>query len=134
MTIPTFVTSASDILGSSDASIVLDRMLNAVGEWQHIVETERSKRAAIEADERKWLAAIEADRQALITYLDRSFDERSENFRQLFNALDRAIATEAGQVADVLGAIATLAMRSPFNDLKDITTVTANLRNDQHEW
>lgn len=134
MTNTTVAASAFEILGSSEASIVLDRVLNALGQWQQIAETERTKRETIAASERKWLAAIEADRQVLLTYLDGSFDERAENFRQLFNALDRAMATDVAQVADLLGAITTLAMKSPFNDLKDITVVTANLRDHDHEW
>lgn len=134
MTTPTLATSARDILGSSEASIVLDRVLSAVSQWQQVIETEQTKRQAIAATERTWLAAIEADRKALLNYLDRSFDERAENFRQLFNSLDRSMATDASQVADILGAITTLAMKSPFNDLKDAATVTANLRDEKHEW
>ena len=123
-----------DMLGNADAQAVLDRLVVAVTQWQQVVETEQTKRRAITADECLWLAAIEADCRILMTYLDRSFDERAANFRELFGKLDRAMAGDGTEVADILGAITTLAMRSPFSDLKDAATVTAKLRDRDTEW
>ena len=121
-------------LNSADAKAVLDQMVAAVQEWQQTVETEQSKRAAITAYDHKWLAAIETDRQVLLAYLDRSFDERANNFRRLFYSLDQAMTTDTSQVGDILGAITTLAMDSPFNELKDVTTVTTNLNDKDFPW
>jgi hypothetical protein len=116
------------------AEQVLQKLMDAVRDWQETVAVEATKQQAIAAEEARWLAAIEADREILLTYLDRSFDERRENFRRLFDELDRAMSGDTAQVADVLGAITTLAMKSPFQDLKDVDTVTANLNDPNYGW
>ena len=57
-----------------------------------------------------------------LTALDKTFDERRENFRRLFDNLDAALISESddagAQVSEILGAIAELAQTSPFKDLK----------------
>lgn len=126
--------AARELLDSADANAVFKHLIEATNQWHTVVESEQTRRTAIAADEHKWLAAIEADRTALLTYLDRSFDERASNFRELFSALDKSLATDPSKVADILGAITTLAMKSPFNDIADTATVTANLRDQGYEW
>jgi hypothetical protein len=116
------------------AEQVLQKIMGAVRDWQETVAVEATKQHAIAAEEARWLAAIEADREILLTYLDRSFDERRENFRRLFEELDRAMSGDTAHVADVLAAITTLAMKSPFQDLKDVDTVTANLSDPNYGW
>jgi hypothetical protein len=44
------------------------------------------------------------------------------------------MSDETAPVADVLGAVTTLAMKSPFQDLKDVNTVTANLNDPNCGW
>ena len=116
------------------AEQVLQKLVDAVRDWQETVAVEATKQQAIAAEEARWLAAIEADREILLTYLDRSFDERRESFRRLFDELDRAMSGDTAHVADVLGAITTLAMKSPFQDLKDVDTVTSNLNDPNYGW
>jgi hypothetical protein len=53
---------------------VLQKLMDAVRDWQETVAVEATKQQAIAAEEARWLAAIEADREILLTYLDRSFD------------------------------------------------------------
>ena len=61
-------------------------------------------------------------RDFLLSALDKTFDERRENFRRLFDNLDTALASgredSVAQVADLLEAITDLAKTSPFKDLK----------------
>jgi len=116
------------------AEQVLTKIMDAVGNWQETVAVEATKQQAIAAEEARWLAAISADRAILLDYLDKSFDERRENFRRLFEELDRAMSGDTAHVADILGAITTLAMKSPFQDLKDVDTVTANLNDPTYGW
>jgi hypothetical protein len=112
------------------ATNVIDR----VGEWVQLVQTETTKRADIAAWEQTTIEDIRAKRDVLITYLDRSFDERAENFRRLFDSLDAAIADRSEKVAEVLGAITALAMKGPFADLKDVDTAVRALKDPDHEW
>lgn len=109
-------------------------MIDRVGEWVQLVQTETTKRANIAAWERTTVEEIRAQREVLITYLNRSFDERAENFRRLFDSLDTAIADRSDKVAEVLGAITALAMKGPFADLKDVGTATRALKDPDHEW
>ena len=126
--------NTTGLSGPVAAEEVFNRVVGAVREWQETVAVEATKQRAIAAEEARWLAAIEADREILLTYLDRSFDERAENFRRLFEELDRAMSGDTTHVADVLGAITALAMKSPFQDLKDVDTVTANLHDPNYGW
>lgn len=91
-------------------------------EWMTVVQQERTKRQEIEAWETTQLEIIHIQRDFLMTALDKTFDERRENFRRLFDALDVALASEgdsgAAQVADLLESITELAKTSPFKDLK----------------
>ena len=117
-----------------DPAATLQMIITSVNEWQKVAASEQTKRSAIAVEERRWLAAIDADRTALLTYLDRTFDERAENFRQLFARLDQALTTDASQVSEILGAITTLAIKNPFTDLNDATTITANLNDPNYPW
>lgn len=97
-------------------------VVTSANEWVAVVAQERSRREDIRAWERIQLDIIRAQRDFLLKALDRSFDERAENFRRLFDALDAAMVSDrdnaAAQAADTLGAITDLARTSPFKDLK----------------
>lgn len=126
--------AAGPLLTGADAVAVIKNVVGAVGEWVQIVEQEKTKRAEIAAKEAATLAAIAADRDVLLTYLDRSFDERRDNFDRLFVALDDAMRHHRSAVADLLGAITTLALKSPFADLADAPSVVARLHDKDTEW
>lgn len=70
---------------------------------------------------------IHVQRDFLLTALDRTFDERRENFRRLFDNLDSALISDredaGAQVSELLTAITELAQTSPFKDLKSPTLV-----------
>lgn len=126
--------AATPLLTGADAVAVITDVIGAVEEWVQIVEQEKTKRADIAAKESATLAAIAADRDILLTYLDRSFDERKDNFDKLFAALDAAMRNDQSVVADLLGAITTLALKSPFADLADGPSVLARLNDKDTEW
>lgn len=117
-----------------NALAALSEIVGAVGEWIEVHEQETTKREAIRARERVLVAEIHAKSQLFLTYLDRSFDERERAFLRLFDALDQAMSSNLADVASILGAITTLAARSPFADLADIDLVRSNLDNPHHEW
>lgn len=114
--------------------VALDQVLNAVGGWVTVSQTEHTKRVAIAGREAVALAEIAAKRDVFLTYLDRSFDERADAFSRLFDALDRELAKGSTDLGPILGAITTLAAKSPFADLHDIELVKASLANPDHEW
>jgi ribonucleotide reductase alpha subunit len=113
----------------------LERIVEACTDYMKVAEEERTKRREIEAWEKTTVTKIKAQRDLLMEFLDRSFDERSENFRQMFDVVDRAIATGNNQqLALTLDAIVLLANSSPFKELASLSAVRAALDDPDHEW
>ena len=102
-------------------------VLASANEWVTVVAQEQTRREELRAWETSQLEIIQVQRDFLLTALDKTFDERRENFRRLFDNLDTALVSNrddsAAQVADLLGAITDLANTSPFKDLKSPTLV-----------
>jgi len=122
-------------VGAWELTTCFDRVASAHTEYVQIAEHERTKRGEIEAWEQTTLAKINAQRDLLIAYLDRSFDERARNFQALFNGVDQAIAAgNHEQLALTLNSIVDLAKSSPFKELADLASVRAKLNDPDHEW
>ncbi|AUB41412.1 hypothetical protein COO91_07460 [Nostoc flagelliforme CCNUN1] len=113
----------------------LQQMVSAYAEYKIIAEQEQTKRREIEAWEKETITKINAQRELLMVYLDRSFDERAENFRALFAVVDNAIASGNNeQLALTLNSITEIAKSSPFKDLANLASVRAALDDRDHEW
>lgn len=101
---------------------VFNLVVESANQWVTVVAQEQTKRQEIATWERTQLEIIAVQREFLLTALDRTFDERKENFRRLFDDLDTALISQAddaaARVADILGTITDLAKTSPFKDLK----------------
>ena len=111
----------------------LQQMVSAYMEYLTIAEQERTKRRDIEAWEKENITRIKAQRDLLITYLERSFDERAENFRNLFSVVDNAlILGDNEQLALALNSITEIAQSSPFKELANLNSVRAALNNPEH--
>ncbi|NLG10097.1 MAG: hypothetical protein GX562_00990 [Coriobacteriaceae bacterium] len=68
-------------------------------------------------------------------YLDKSFDERKENFHALFSVVDDALEkNNMQQLAMSLESIIKLAEASPFKDLETIEATAAALTDPDHKW
>ncbi|MEG4625474.1 hypothetical protein Q5691_14455 [Microcoleus sp. w1-18aA5] len=114
---------------------VLQQVIAHYAEYKQIAEQERTKRREIKSWENESLAKIKAQRDLLMEYLDRSFDERSKNFQQLFDVVDRAIASGNNeQLGLALDSITELAKSSPFKELANLSSVQAALADPNHEW
>lgn len=118
-----------------DPLVPLQQIVSAYTEYKKTAEQEQTKRREIEAWEKETIARINAQRDILVEYLDRSFDERAENFRVLFNVVDRAMATGNNeQLAVALHSITEIAKSSPFKELTNLNSVRAELDEPNHEW
>lgn len=98
--------------------------LREVSRAVQAVARERTRQAEIRAESEAELARIAAQRDIILSYLDRSFDERRTNFDELFRRIDRGI--EEGRlevVAASLDALVKLADSSPFKALGDLSKV-----------
>lgn len=125
-----------EVLGvGGDASQCFHAVVEAYKEYKIVAEQEQTKRRCIEAWEKTTIAQIQAQRDVLIDYLNRSFDERADNFRFLFEKVDQAIADGDNNLLTLsLHSITEIAKSSPFKDLADLTSVRAALNNPDHEW
>lgn len=113
----------------------LQQIVSAYTDYLTIAEQERTKRREIEAREKETIAKINATRNLLMEYLDRSFDERAENFRALFTVVDRAIAADNNeQLTLALHSITEIAKSSPFKELANLASVRKTLDDPNHEW
>ncbi|MEH2120375.1 hypothetical protein [Nostoc sp.] len=112
-----------------------DIVASAYTEYKLIAKQEQTNRREIEAWEKETITKINAQRELLMAYLDRSFDERAENFRALFVVVDNAIASgNNDQLALTLNSITEIAKSSPFKDLANLASVRAALDDPDHEW
>lgn len=122
-------------VGSINPAECFQQMVSAYTEYMQIAEQEQTKRRQIQAYEQATIAKINAQRDLLMAYLDRSFDERAENFRSLFCVVERAIAAGNNeQLALALNSITEIAKSSPFKELANLTSVRAALDDPDHEW
>ncbi|UKO99198.1 hypothetical protein [Nostoc sp. UHCC 0870] len=113
----------------------LQQMVTAYTDYLIIAEQEQTKRREIDAWKRETITKINAQRELLMAYLDRSFDERAENFRLLFAVVDSAISSGNNeQLALTLNSITEIAKSSPFKDLANLASVRAALNDPNHEW
>ncbi|MEH2457957.1 hypothetical protein [Nostoc sp.] len=113
----------------------LQQIVSTYTDYLKVAEQEQTKRREIEAWEKETITKINAQRELLMAYLDRSFDERAENFRALFAVVDNAIASgNNDQLALTLNSITEIAKSSPFKDLANLASVRAALDDPDHEW
>jgi ribonucleotide reductase alpha subunit len=113
----------------------LQQLMSAYTDYLTIAEQEKTKRREIDAWEKETITKINAQRDLLMAYLERSFDERAENFRSLFAVVDGAIASGNNEhLALALNSITDIAKSSPFKDLANLASVRAALNDPNHEW
>lgn len=122
--------SVTSLLPKPGPAMVVDTfnlVIASANEWVQVVAQEKTKREEIQAWEKSQIEIIHVQRDFLLTALDRTFDERRENFRRLFDNLDSALISDredaGAQVSELLTAITELAQTSPFKDLKSPTLV-----------
>lgn len=93
-------------------------VVTAMTEWQKVAEQEKTNRAVIQAQRDVWLEKIRADREIMLDYLNRSFEQQGKALDALFQRLDTAL--EGGDpaiIVPILGGIVETVKASPLGDL-----------------
>ncbi|PSB05307.1 hypothetical protein C7B64_00240 [Merismopedia glauca CCAP 1448/3] len=68
-------------------------------------------------------------------HLDKSFDERKNNFEYLFKIADQAIeSNNTEQLAAILSSITEIVKHSPFKQLPNSEQFRQALQNPNHKW
>lgn len=115
--------------------IAVKEIVLMAGEVRKFEEAQVTVRVGIAAERDVALARIEAQKAALLTYLEKSFDERRENFQALFRVVDEALANDNMQALALgLKSVIELADSSPFKDLATIDSTAAALADPDHTW
>lgn len=113
----------------------LHEICQAYTEYAIVAEQEKTKRRAIEAWETEAIARIETQRDVMLRYLERSFDERAKQFDNLFKLADRALSEKDNKaLSEILESIQTVATHSPLQALSSVESVQAALDDPEHLW
>lgn len=115
----------AELLPKPGPAMVVDvftLVMASASQWIQVTTEEKTRREEIRVWEQTQLEVIRVQRDFLLTALDKTFDERRENFRRLFDNLDSALSSDqedaGARVSDLLSAITERAQTSPFKDLK----------------
>lgn len=93
-------------------------IVSAYYDYAQEAQRQTTERARIQAQSDQEIARIQVWREFLLEYLDRSFDERRENFDRLFRTLDEAVDRGDVQIVSrTLENVVKLAESSPFKIL-----------------
>lgn len=118
-----------------EAAMVLKELITMAGEVSKFTEVQKTKRKEIESDRDKYVSKINAQKEVMLAYLDKTFDERKDNFEKLFRVVDHALANNNTQeLALSLNGINQLAASSPFKDLASIESTQQALNDKDHIW
>jgi hypothetical protein len=113
-----------NLLKEVDPLETLKTVVNGYTDYLKFAEQEKTKRREIKANERVKLDEIRAKRGIIMSYLEKSFDERKDNFGKLFKLLDAAFEKDNSEaMGNILNSIVDLATSSPFKDLASISSV-----------
>lgn len=125
----------SAINNPKQALEVVKTLVLATGEVAKFQELQITKRAEIESIRQQALAKIDTQKSLLMTYLERTFDERKEIFICHFKVVDAALSSgNIQQLAIGLNSINTLAASSPFKNLASIESTGKALDDPNTEW
>jgi len=128
-------TGLKGLANPGEALAVVDNLVQIAGEVKKFREVQETKRATIEAERQAVISKIRAQRELLIKYLDKTFDERKENFNKLFDVIDDALVKDnIQQLSMGLNSFNELATSSPFKDLANIEQIGKALEDKNHEW
>ena len=120
---------------TGDVLSCLQKILTEYCQYKIIYEQELTKRQQITAWENVAITNIENQRDIVIEYLEKSFNERSKNFEKLFDVVDNAIEIGSNQqLAIALNSIVSLAESSPFKELGNLDFIRANFGDPNYVW
>lgn len=112
---------AAGAISAADALGALTMIVSVTRESIEIHAVERTKREKLLTYRETEVRRIEASERILREYFDRVFEERREVHRELFDGLDRALASgDASAVQAVVGGIVEVARSSPLANLSNL--------------
>jgi hypothetical protein len=129
---------ASDFTSiASNASMAeaAQKIVTDITSYLTLIEAEQTKRLEIQASHQVEVTKIEALRSTLQGFLDRSFEERRQNFENLFKIIRASM--ESGDMRSLevsLSAVVELAKISPLAEAKNLSTLRLAMDDPDHEF
>ena len=115
--------------------MALEKITSLCHEVAIIEATEKTKREEIIANKETRIEIIRTQKEFLMEYLKKTFDERSDNFNKIFEVIDSALENDnIQQLALGLDSLNKLAAESPFKVLADINVLGEALDNSDFEF
>lgn len=112
------VDSAVNYITEPTVAGVFKNVYSKTLETMQFCEEQKTEREAIKARSKEVISQINAQKDILIHYLDKTFDERKSQFDYYFKSLDKAIELNNPQMmAMCLQNINSLALSNPFRPL-----------------
>ena len=119
----------------TEAISALNSLVSIVGDVAKFTEVQKTKRRGIDAQRDVIVSCIQSQEKIILDYLEKSFDERKENFAKLFAVIDDAVAkNNMEQLAMGLDSINKLAASSPFKALTCMESTQKALLDKKHIW
>ncbi len=114
---------------------ILLSITNACKEYYLIVEEEKTKRKELNILEKEAITTIEAKKALLMTYLNRSFNEREQILSFLLEKINFALETGDNQQLEMfLSSVIGLAKINPLIPLTNYTSFQQKLNDPNYEW
>lgn len=129
------VRATAKAVPQADALAALNNVVEAGREYLRLREEHTTKRAQLDAYATLETNRIRAAERVLADYFERVFDERSDNFDEMWSRLDTA--AEEGDddtVRTMLGGIVQLAQTSPLSGLADLPALRAAFDDPNTVW
>ena len=115
--------------------VFVGRLTKMTFEVQKFCEVQETKRTLINAQREIMVKKIQAQKEVMLVYLEKSFDERKKNFAKLFSLVDEAMVHNNDRQLDLaLRSINMLAASSPFKALRSVEETQKALEDKNHEW
>lgn len=118
-----------------EALEAMNKLTEMAGEVAKFTEVQKTKRKEIEAQRDIIVEQIKSKKEIILYTLERTFDERKDNFRKLFDVIDDALAKNNIQQLQLgLSSMNHLAALSPFKSLESIESTQKALGDKDHTW
>ena len=112
----------------ADVLSLIQTLSKTAEDVKKFTEVQKTKRAEIRAQAEVRIREIDSMRDLLMSYLDRTFDERRRIFAKQFECVDKALVDgDMNMLAISLNNITDLAKSSPFKALADFSSVKKQL-------
>ncbi|NLK49188.1 MAG: hypothetical protein GX294_00910 [Candidatus Cloacimonetes bacterium] len=113
------------------AKIIVSDITNMV----NMIQQETTKREAIRANRDVIIEKTRAFREIMLVVMDKTFDERRQQFDGYFASLDKAMdKNDTNMVAGILSNMVDLAKNGPLKDLINLEATQIALKDPDTVW